>query len=184
MAALLALYLDIRCKEIVSRRVRDVDAGGTILKITRATTKTDAGKRDLEIPEVLRPIFKVLSRGKEPTDFLFGDGKTPRTRDYPSVWCLKICRMARIPAVRAHAMRRAHATIATEKGVTGHVLATAMGHRSFKTTMHSYVKRGTAERVQREQAFRMIQGERKGPHAAKDQDDDEETLPVAAIAPQ
>lgn len=169
MAAVLTLYLDMRSKEIRTRQVRDVDVNGTVLIIDRDGTKTDTGQRSLEIPKDLQPMFRVLVRGKAPTDYLFGPGKKPRHKDWVSKWVLKICNLAKVPEARSHAMRRAHATIATARGITGHEVARSMGHRSFKTTLHSYVQRGTAEKVQREKTLSILLDLREERHGPKRQ---------------
>ncbi|MDB5526890.1 MAG: hypothetical protein JWM58_4653, partial [Rhizobium sp.] len=66
VAAMVALLLGERAFEILDRQVRDLDDGGRLLIIT--DSKTNAGKRTLEVPEVLQPYLLKLAEGKGPTD--------------------------------------------------------------------------------------------------------------------
>lgn len=159
VAALMAALLNARCSEIVQRHVRDLDDDGWVLWIV--DTKTAAGSRTLEVPNVLRPLLKKLARGKAPTDFLLGEGKIARDRNYPSKWCKKLCRAAKVPEVGGHGMRRMHATVAIMAGQTPHVVAKELGHENFSTTAESYVRRGTVDAVSSRKANEMITGERR-----------------------
>jgi len=71
-AALVALLLGMRASEITSRRVSDLDeedAAGDLLWIPCA--KTPAGRRTLEVPDVLRPLLVRAADKKKPDAFLF-----------------------------------------------------------------------------------------------------------------
>jgi integrase len=70
VAALLALVMGMRANEIVSRVVRDLDDDGKLLWIP--DSKTEAGRRTLQVPELLRPLLKALAEGKSPEAKLFG----------------------------------------------------------------------------------------------------------------
>lgn len=70
MAALLALVMGMRANEIVSRVVRDLDDDGKLLWIP--DSKTEAGRRTLQVPELLQPFLKELAEGKSPEAKLFG----------------------------------------------------------------------------------------------------------------
>jgi integrase len=61
---LLALVIGMRANEIVSRVVRDLDDDGKLLWIP--DSKTEAGRRRLQVPELLRPLVKALAEGKSP----------------------------------------------------------------------------------------------------------------------
>lgn len=161
ISALAILYMDIRCIEVVSRVVRDLDDDGRLLVISGA--KTIAGDRVLEIPDVLRPFFARLAKGKAPNAYLFGDGTAPRTRGYPLKWTYRICALAGVPRVSAHAMRRLHATLAITHGATSQQVAAAMGHGKVSVTRDSYIKRGTIEETQRTGMLDLLHGERRGP---------------------
>lgn len=135
VAALTTLYLDLRASEVISREVRDLDDGGRVLWIP--DSKSDAGRRVLEIPKVLRPLLLKLAGQRPGNTRLFGD----RTRGW--VWraVAKCCELAKVPRVGAHSMRGLHATLAVERGATGHQVALAMGHASQAVTYAHYATR-------------------------------------------
>ena len=71
-AALVAMLLGMRASEIVSRRVADLDedlAPGDLLWIP--CSKTPAGRRTLEVPDVLRSPLVRLAKDKAPARFIF-----------------------------------------------------------------------------------------------------------------
>jgi integrase len=109
-----ALYLGLRASEIVHIHRRDVDDGGRLLWIP--DSKTDAGRRTLEVPEVLRPL--LVKRAAECSGRLF---------DHDRSWVLqnvkRLCRLAGVPEISAHGLRGMHATLATRAGSTAHEVA-------------------------------------------------------------
>jgi integrase len=131
VAAMVALLMGMRASEITSRVTRDLDDGGQLLWIPE--TKTEAGRRTLQVPEVLQPYLRRLAEGKQPHDRLFGE----HWRDWPRKWVQKICKGAGMPKVSAHAMRGLHSTLAVDSGVTAHAVAVALGHESVTTTLGS-----------------------------------------------
>ena len=124
VAALLALVMGMRANEIVSRVVRDLDDDGKLLWIP--DSKTEAGRRTLQVPELLRPFLKELAEGKSPEAKLFGH----HWRDWVRKWVKRICEAAGVPMVTAHGMRGLHSTLAVENGVSAHVVAASLGHES------------------------------------------------------
>jgi integrase len=156
IAAMTALLLGMRASEVVERVVRDLDDDGRLLWIPNA--KTDAGRRTLEVPELLRPHLVKLAKGKQPQDRLFTDSD----RHYLLYHVRRICDLAKLPPVTAHSLRGLHSTLATEHGSTGHVVASALGHTSYATTRAHYVKPGTVERVARKRVQKLIEPTR--PH--------------------
>lgn len=135
IAAIMTLYMDLRAGEVTSRQVRDLDDGGRVLWIPDA--KSEAGRRVLEVPEVLRPLLQGLAGKRGATELLFGQ----RSRSW--VWreVVKLCKAAGVPRVGAHSMRGLHATLAVERGATGHQVALAMGHASPEVTFAHYASR-------------------------------------------
>jgi len=134
VAALVSLLMGMRASEITTRVARDLDDGGRLLWIPDA--KTEAGKRTLQVPEVLQPYLKGLAEGKAPEEKLFGD----HWRDWVRKWVQRICLEAKVPQVTAHGMRGLHSTLALEHGASAHVVASSLGHESFSTTVESYAK--------------------------------------------
>jgi integrase len=162
VAALSSLLLGMRASEIVTRTVRDLDDDGKLLWVEenqrgRWRPKTDAGRRTLEVPDLLQPLLLGLAKGKAREERLWPEA----TRYYPRRWVRTICRMARVPLVSAHAMRGLHSTLATDAGATGHLVAGALGHTSFATTAGHYVAPGTVERQRGRKAMRVLSGGRK-----------------------
>jgi integrase len=142
VAAMMTLIMGMRAGEVVSRVVRDIDDDGKLLWIPDA--KTEAGKRTLQIPEVLQPYLKRLTRDKLPLAPLFGQ----HWRDWPRLWVGKICELAGVPKVCAHSMRGLHATLAIKAGATPEVVASSLGHESSSMTMAAYAAPGSASQAQ------------------------------------
>lgn len=156
LAAILTFYLNLRCSEVIALRVRDVDAGGTVLWVP--DSKTETGRRRLEVPKTV-PVDELLlamAAGRSGTELLFPPTRenVPGRwrREWPRKWVMRICDRAGVPRVCAHSMRGLHATLATSAGVTGEVVARAMGHASQRMTYRHYaqseaVARGQQQRV-------------------------------------
>lgn len=155
VAALLTLYLNLRSSEIVGLRVRDIDDAGRLLWV--ADSKTDAGRRTLEIPEPLRPFLVELARGQDGAALLFG----PHWRDWPRLWVQRICRESGVPKVSAHGMRGLHASLAVAAGLSPGVVASAMGHASSSVTLGHYATGESAGRGAQATALRVLQGGRR-----------------------
>jgi integrase len=154
VAAMMALVMGMRASEIVSRVVRDLDDDGTLLWIP--DSKTLAGRRKLQIPELLQPYLVKLAEGRGSQAALFGG----RWRDWPRRWVQRICKAAGVPEVTAHGMRGLHGTLAVDSGITSHAVASALGHESFKTTAESYAKREAVAGVQQRRALAVLTGGR------------------------
>ena len=155
VAAMLALLLGMRATEIITRLVRDLDDEGRLLWIPE--TKTAAGRRTLQVPELVRGYLRQIAKGKGPQDLLFGC----HWRDWPREWVQRICREAGVPEITAHGMRGLHSTLAVDSGITGHAVAAALGHESFeKTTAGSYVQPGAVANAQQRQVLKVLAGGR------------------------
>jgi integrase len=70
IAAAGVLTLGCRSNELLERRVRDLDDGGRVLWIQFG--KTEASKRRLAVPPVLRAALLKLAEGQVPDSYLFG----------------------------------------------------------------------------------------------------------------
>lgn len=154
VAAMMALLLGMRASEIVTRVVRDLDDGGRLLWIPE--TKTEAGRRTLRVPEVLRPYLQALAEGKSREARLFG----LHWRDWPREWVERICAAAGVPKVSAHSMRGLHSTLAMEAGVTGAVVAASLGHEDVSTTTQSYAKPEAVATARQARALTVLAGGR------------------------
>jgi integrase len=152
VAAMMTLLLGMRASEIVTRVVRDLDDDGHLLWIP--TAKTEAGRRTLRVPDVLRPHLQRLAADLQPDALLFGQ----HWRDWPREWVQRICQRAGVPMVTAHGMRGLHSTLAMEAGVTGHVVAASLGHERVTTTVQSYAKPEAVAGAQQRRALRVLAG--------------------------
>src|SRR5262249_31474877 len=62
VAAMMTLLMGMRASEVIQRVARDVDDGGRLLWIP--DSKTEAGRRTLEGPEMLQPFLVRLAASK------------------------------------------------------------------------------------------------------------------------
>ncbi len=156
VAAMVTLLMGLRASEVVQRTVRDVDDDGRLLWIP--DSKTDAGRRRQQVPELLQPYLARLAAGKQPMDLLFGK----HDRAWPRQWVQRLCAAAKVPVVTAHGMRGLHSTLAIETGVTAHAVAAALGHESPATTFQHYATPTAVGNARQERALRVLQGGRQG----------------------
>lgn len=152
IAALMTLIMGMRCSEIVSRTVRDLDDQGRVLWIT--DSKTAKGKRTLQVPERLRRYLLGLCEGKKPVELIFG----AHDRGWPRAWVQRICGEAGVQVVTAHGQRGLHSTLAVEVGVTARAVADALGHESFTTTARSYARPEAVGHARQARAIRVLEG--------------------------
>jgi integrase len=150
VAAMMTLLMGLRCCEVVPRVARDVDDGGALLWIP--SSKTAAGKRNLQVPEMLRPYLVELAKHKKPEQLLFGK----HDRAWPRLWVQKICREADVPVVTAHGQRGLHATLAVSSGITAHAVAAALGHESFRITAQSYARSEAIDSAKQERVMSAL----------------------------
>jgi integrase len=142
LAALTCLLLGVRRGELVGLTARSLDDGGRLLRIFES--KTDTGKRPIEIPEVLQPLLQKQAEGKKSLDRLF---------PHPGLWVWratkKICADAGVSVeVSPHGLRGGHATLAMEAGMSAHLVAAQLGHASPQMTLDHYAAPGSLERQQ------------------------------------
>lgn len=156
VATMVAMVLGMRATEIASRDVRDVDDGGRLLWIP--DSKTDAGKRTLEVPVFLRPLLLALASKRMPHEPLFRmlDGTRP-TRHWLYHHVKRLCGTAKIPKVSPHGLRGLHATLARVGGSTSAVVAAQLGHAD-EQVQTAYVDPVVAEAERRRQSFAVLVG--------------------------
>ncbi|MEP6653473.1 MAG: tyrosine-type recombinase/integrase [Myxococcales bacterium] len=152
VAALVTLVMGLRAGEVVSRIVRDLDDDGRLLWIP--DSKTEAGKRTLQVPELLREYLRELAEGKGQSDWLFGY----HDRNWPRKWVVRICKAAGVPRVTAHGMRGLHGTLAVETGLSAHAVAAALGHESISTTLQSYAQAGAGAGARQQKVLTVLAG--------------------------
>ena len=167
LAAVLCLLLGTRASEVTDRRVRDVDDGGAILWIPPA--KTEAGRRRLEVPEVVRAIRVAAChddagrRRPAAAPVFGGDREAPVDRHWLRYHVERLCRLAGVPSVSTQSLRRLHATLATSAGRTSHDVAAALGHTSPVVTQRHDTQPDATAGARQVNALRVLAGGRKGP---------------------
>lgn len=161
VAAMMTLLLGLRASEVVNRQVRDVDDDCRLLWIP--DTKTEAGRRTLEIPDQLRAHLHELIKGRHGDAYLFPSRQRGKHRDrkWPATWVKAICQASGVPLVTAHGMRGLHGTLAVAAGATSHLVAQSLGHESFATTARSYARPEVVDSTKRAAALSLLKGGKK-----------------------
>lgn len=153
VAALCCLLLGLRASEVIDRVGRDIDDGGRLLWIGRS--KTDAGVRHLEVPELLRPILADRSTQGRPDQNLF---------DHSRYWLRdqvrRICKLAGVPVVCPHGLRGTHASLAMAAGSSSALVAASMGH-SPEVMLAHYAQPGAVSAGAQERLLKVLAGGRK-----------------------
>jgi integrase len=163
------IYTGLRPGEIMGLQVRDLDAEGTILWVEKS--KTEAGKRGVEVAEVFRPFLRAFAQGRGSQEFLFElkpervrackDARKSR-RDALLRKTQALCEAAGLPVVCSHSMRGLHSTLAAGFGATGHAVAKALGHTSFAVTKRHYVDREVLENANLRSNLQVLAGPSSG----------------------
>lgn len=156
------LELGMRASELVGRCVRDLDDDGHQLRIGK--TKTPAGRRRLLIADQLREALLGLAADRPQDAPLFAhlDG-SPWSRHVAYGRVRRACAAAEVTVLPPQALRRTQATLATEAGATGLMVAAHLGHdipAPPAVTHRSYVAPEAARDAQVQRAFRVITGGR------------------------
>lgn len=155
IAAAMTLLLGLRATEITQRLVRDIDDAGQVVWIT--SSKTEAGKRMMLIPEILRPHLIRLASGRPKEELLFGR----HLRDWPKFWVRRICQLAGVPVVSAHAMRGLYGTMGTLNGHDRRLqeLSKQLGHANTRITKMHYIAPGVEEIAQQKASVSLLLGD-------------------------
>lgn len=157
LGAAMLLTMGLRQSEVRLRMVRDLDLGGTVLRIERA--KTRKGNRVVGVPEVLQS--RLLEQAEERTAleplFPAHDGGW-HTRAWLIAAVKRVCLRAGVPVVCPHGLRGTHATLAMQLGVGTRAVADALGHEDARTTLRHYAEPGAGEGAQAARAFAVISG--------------------------
>jgi integrase len=148
VAAATALWVGgRRASEVTDRQVRDLDRKGTVLNLPDA--KTASGIGSYRIHPRLQPYLAALAEAKAPTDPLFGPSAD---RHDLARWVRRICRLAGVPVVGPHALRRTHGTLERVRGTMLETVADSLGHAGTAITLRHYVSR-EADAIARQGAF-------------------------------
>ncbi len=151
------LLLSTRNGEVVLAHVRDVDDGGRLFWIP--DSKTEAGRRQIEVPAVLLPGLLRLASDRQADAPLFAHAagrRRPQDWAREQVW--RICRLAGVPKVGPHGLRGTHATIADSAGATSELVAATLGHASTGiTTGGAYIDRRESQAARRRRAWTVLE---------------------------
>lgn len=132
-------------------------APGDLLSIP--CSKTPAGRRTLEVPEVLQPMLVACCEGKAPSAYIFEtEAGGAHWRDWILHNVHRICDLAKVPRVTAHAMRGLLATLTAERGLAGHVIAATLGHEDERVTMTAYARPGAAAAGANRRGWVLLEG--------------------------
>lgn len=146
-AALCCLVLGLRSGEILGRRVRDVDVApeGVILYVPYG--KTDAARRQVEVPQPLAYMLAYLVVRRDPQEWLFpGDTDSGhRRKEWLHGNVRRLCEAAGVPVVSPHGLRGTHTTLAARRGVAAETVAKEIGHTSADVTRRHYMAPGSEE---------------------------------------
>lgn len=140
------LVLGLRTSEVLHRQVRDLDDEGRVLWIPSG--KTDNARRRLEVPESVRPYLLTQVHGKSADELIF-DGKHQGANIWQAknAWqwrqVKKYCAKAGLRRVCPHSLRGLHSSLAIAAGCSSTVVASALGHGSFRVTAKHYVDADT-----------------------------------------
>lgn len=150
-AVLCSLLLGMRSTEITSLIGRDLVAATQSLRVRDA--KTTAGRRTVAVPDGLWQ--RLAARVGEPTEELFPG----RDRHWLRQQAHRLCTLAGVPVVCPHGLRGTHASLATEAGVAGHVVAATLGHTSFEgMTAKAYAQPGAVARARQAKVLEVLEG--------------------------
>lgn len=167
-AVLMCMLMALRVSEVVSRVVRDIDLGGTVMRVddnddVAFRLKTESSRRPVRIPVLLRPLLARLADGKQPTAPLFpGSVAGRRRRQWLHKETGRLCKKAGVPVICPHSLRGMMATIAVAAGELPEVVAQALGHTSSKMTLKHYIQAGVAQSAQLERGLAAL----PAPHPA------------------
>lgn len=152
------LLLSTRNGEVVLAHVRDVDDDGRMFWIP--DSKTEAGRRQIEVPAVLQPGLLRLTADRKPDEPLFAHAVTrARPQDWAREQVWRICKLAGVPEVGPHGLRGTHATIADSAGATAELVAATLGHASTAITEGgAYIDKRQAENAARRRAWKVFDG--------------------------
>jgi integrase len=148
---LLAVLLGLRASEISQLQGRDVDDGGRLLWVAQTERKTEASRRMVEVPDMLRPTLAALAEQRKGQQLI--DGATR----YTVHWHTKrLCRLAGVPEVPPHGLRGTHATLATSAGATAELVMAALGHTSTEVARIHYTDQVVAGAVKDGKVAKLI----------------------------
>ncbi len=160
-ACLIDMYMGLRAGcELAVIRVRDLDDYEEPCDtLWVPDSKSEAGRRTLEVPEELRPGLVARTEGRDGDEFLF-PAKRGATghhwRDWVTECSKDICKLAGVPYITSHGLRGLLATIGRRSGKVD--LSEYLGHEEDRTTNNSYAARGSVQVGVRRKGLKVLAG--------------------------
>jgi integrase len=163
VASATLVYTGLRSDEVMGAQVRDLDAEGTVFGV--GESKTEAGRRGVEVADILRPYLQALAKDRQGQEYLFEftpqrvrpcKNERKRRTDALLRRTRSICKAAGLPVVCSQSMRGLHSDLAAGFGVTGHAVAKALGHTSFSITKRHYVDRSIVENANLKKTLEVL----------------------------
>ena len=139
LAAVVPLFLGLRAGEVLARRVRDVDGGGSVLWIDKGKSKNARRHLLIKAPPLRERLAKLAS-GRSPEEPVFcvdAKGHPPRSLGRA---VKRVCQAAGVPVICPHSLRGLWATLSIESGAAEAAVAAALGHGSFSMTAKHYAQ--------------------------------------------
>lgn len=154
LAAAIALLMGLRASEVVGLRVLDVDDAARVIWIFGA--KTDAGDRNLEVPEELRARLQRKVADRDGAERVFGEVG----RQWVYYHVQRIGELAKIGRrVTPHMLRRTWSALGAE-AIPVDAVSRALGHASTTTTRRHYQPTNAEERRAGDVAMRTLKGKK------------------------
>ncbi len=151
---LIQMYMGLRISEVLSLKKNDFDLNNNVLHINKTMTtdkygytiigektKTEAGIRDLPIPDFLIPYIKEqLSNYNNNNYNLLFYKNHPLNHSGANAIFKRICNNLNIfkPNLSTHILRHTYGTRCIEAGMPPVVLQRLMGHTNIKVTLNTY----------------------------------------------
>lgn len=159
LGCLMAFTMALRSADLCRRLVRDVDMGGTVLRVTGG--KTAASNRPRAIADELQPLVHRLITGRASTEPLF---KTPytesghHTRRWLEEAMVRFCKAAGVPYACPHSLKGSASSILIEEGYSANAVARHCSHESTTTTEQHYIAAGAVEDARMRTAMKVLSG--------------------------
>jgi integrase len=141
---LCSLLLALRAGEVAAIGPRSIDDQGRILRVEES--KTEAGIRLIEVPEVLQPRLDALAKAPK------------KTRHWVATRGRRWCKLAGVTEVGPHALRGTHASLATRAGASSQLVAATLGHTSATVTEAHYTQQSATDEARQGTVLKVLAG--------------------------
>lgn len=120
-------------------------------------TKTEAGMRDIILPEVARNTIRRIRLAATSDEFAFADEKGRRYKEKSMYNALRTaCKALGIPLRSTHPVRKTYATAMLDAGVPTKIVQNQLGHRDISTTEKYYHKDRATKAAKKQHINKVI----------------------------